>query len=117
MTYEGPMTFEVRGRPVALRRAFANLVVNAALHGGGGRVRIDDGAVLIEDDGPGIEPERMAAMLEPFARGETSRSRDTGGAGLGLSIARDVVRAHGWRLQLKAREPRGLLVRVALGTG
>jgi signal transduction histidine kinase len=62
------------------------------------RILIEDGAALIirvRDDGPGIPPEELERVFEPFYRVESSRNRDTGGTGLGLSIARDVAQAHG----------------------
>lgn len=113
----------VAGRPVALARAFGNLVDNALRYAGGARVRIATGTdeagvasaiVDVEDDGPGIPVERLETVLEPFVRGEGSRSQDTGGAGLGLSIARTVIRAHGGDLQLANRDPSGLRARVTL---
>ena len=104
----------LRGRPVALRRAFANLVDNAVRYGARAGVRVVPGRVTIEDDGPGIPDEEIAAMLEPFTRGEASRASHTGGAGLGLSIARRILRAHGFALLLANRPEGGLRVSVTL---
>jgi signal transduction histidine kinase len=108
----------VRGRPVALARAFGNLVDNALRYGGAARVTLDrdegDSIVTVDDDGPGIPPERIEAMFEPFARGEASRSVETGGAGLGLAIARTIVRAHGGEVTLVNREGGGLRARILL---
>jgi signal transduction histidine kinase len=59
--------------------------------------------VLIEDDGPGIPEGEIAAMMEPFARGDASRNRGTGGSGLGLTLARAIAEQHGGRLVLKNR--------------
>lgn len=107
----------VRGRAVALTRALGNLVDNALRYGGAARVRlaVADGAatVAVEDDGPGIAPERIETMFEPFVRGEASRSLETGGAGLGLSIARSILRAHGGELALRNREDGEGLVATA----
>ena len=114
----GPLT--LRGRPVALGRAFGNLVDNALRYGGAARITLDrqgDSArVCIEDDGPGIPPDRLDAMFEPFVRGEDSRSLDTGGAGLGLSIARNIILAHGGRITLANGERGGLCATVLLPT-
>ena len=108
----------VRGRPVALARAFGNLVDNALRYGKAARValarRLRARSVTVEDDGPGIAPERIETVFEPFVRGEASRSLATGGAGLGLSIARSIVRAHGGEVALENREGGGLTARVVL---
>ncbi len=108
----------VRGRPVALARAFGNLVDNALRYGGAARVSLArrDGAaiVVVEDDGPGIAPDRVEAMFEPFVRGEASRSLETGGAGLGLAIARAILRSHGGDVTLGNRADGGLRAEVDL---
>ncbi|TDL81073.1 HAMP domain-containing protein [Palleronia sediminis] len=111
-------TVEMVGRPVALGRAIGNLVDNALRYGGMARVRLARGAdgaiVTVEDDGPGIPPERLGAMFDPFVRGDASRSMETGGAGLGLSIARSVVTAHGGEVTLENRAEGGLRATVRL---
>ena len=111
-------TATVRGRPVALRRAFSNLADNARRYAGGGKARVSlEGervVVEIADRGSGIEEDRLAVVMEPFVRGEDSRSRETGGSGLGLAIARDMISAHGGTLSLRNREGGGLLARVAV---
>ncbi|MBV8577474.1 MAG: HAMP domain-containing protein, partial [Acetobacteraceae bacterium] len=89
LAYEGPSHLTVRARPLALKRAFANLVGNAVNYGGGARVRLvppQEGTVRveIEDDGPGIPPSELERIFEPFHRVESSRNRETGGVGLGL---------------------------------
>ena len=108
----------VRGRPVALGRAIGNLVDNALRYAGGARVTLSregaEAVIAVEDRGPGIAPERLADVLEPFVRGEASRSAGTGGAGLGLSIARTVAQAHGGTLMLANREGGGLRATVRL---
>ena len=106
----------VDARPVALGRAIGNLIDNALRYAGSARVTLRmtvarEGAsasIAVEDDGPGIAPGRIEAMMEPFARGEASRSVDTGGAGLGLSIARAILRSHGGTLELANRATGGL---------
>jgi signal transduction histidine kinase len=116
-----PEAVAVRGRSVALSRAFGNLVDNALRYGHAARVRlqVEDGEarVTVEDDGPGIPPERIETMFEPFVRGEASRNVETGGAGLGLSIARSIIRAHGGEVTLHNREGGGLVATVVLPVG
>jgi signal transduction histidine kinase len=105
-------------QPNLLRRALRNLVDNAVAHGGGARVSVaESGSAIelrVEDDGPGIPPDRLAEMLEPFRRVETSRNRQSGGAGLGLAIARGVAQAHGGRLALTNRPEGGLRASLIL---
>ena len=108
----------VRARPVALSRAVGNLVDNALRYGGAATVTLarDGGEVVIavEDDGPGIPEERLDDMLEPFVRGEASRSAQTGGAGLGLAIARAIAGELGGRLTLANRPGNGLRAEIRL---
>ena len=105
-------------RPVAMRRAFRNLLENASIHGVRATVRIardDTGLrVVIEDEGPGIPGADMERVFEPFVRLDESRSRDKGGAGLGLAIARTIVRGHGGNIFLENRAEGGLRVTVAV---
>ena len=121
VTYEGPEHLMLDGRPVALTRAFANLVENARRYAGGGHIDLsEDGtgvAVTITDSGPGIPVDRHAEMFEPFKRLESSRNAETGGAGLGLSIARTLIRAHGGDVTLESPVSGGLTVRVTLPRG
>lgn len=88
-----------RCRPDALRRAVRNLIENAVRYGERARVRLartsDSLDILIEDSGPGIPPGAAEQVFAPFFRLEHSRSRETGGVGLGLSIARTIARHHG----------------------
>ncbi|HEX8261294.1 MAG TPA: HAMP domain-containing sensor histidine kinase, partial [Allosphingosinicella sp.] len=101
-----------------LRRALRNLLDNAVRHGGGGRVAVeardDRVEIRVEDVGPGIPPERLDEVLEPFRRLETSRNRESGGAGLGLAIAHAVALAHGGRLTLANRAGGGLRASLIL---
>ena len=91
-------------RATWLRRAVRNLTVNALRYGQVARIglaRESDRAVIsIDDDGPGIPIGQLAAMLEPFTRGDPSRNSETGGAGLGLTLARAIADQHGGTLQL-----------------
>ena len=107
-----------------LKRALTNLVSNAVKYGGSARVRLVPpasvgaaGAMLmieIEDDGPGIPPGELERVFEPFHRGEPSRNRETGGVGLGLPIARNILRAHGGDVVLANRPAGGAKATVTL---
>lgn len=105
-------------RPTLLKRAVRNLIENALKYGTRARLRVaaDAGRALIEvdDDGPGIPPGEIDRMFEPFTRLEESRSRETGGAGLGLALARAIVEAHGGTLSLANRDGAGLRATIAL---
>ncbi|MFZ1908086.1 MAG: sensor histidine kinase [Burkholderiales bacterium] len=95
-----------------MRRCLTNLVQNAIRYGGRAMIEVEDTAeqvvVRIVDDGPGMPDEELERAFEPFYRGEGSRSRETGGSGLGPGIARNIARAHGGELVLKNRPGRGL---------
>ena len=116
---EGPAHLAIRARPVSLKRALANLIGNAVKYGGSATVAMrtpKTGLVCIEieDDGPGIPPEEMERVFEPFHRVEVSRNRETGGTGLGLPIARNILRAHGGDVGLANRATGGLRIMVTL---
>jgi len=105
-------------RELPMRRAVRNLIENAQRYGG--KVHISgelDGSIArihIDDDGPGIPLEDLQRVFSPFERLETSRSRDTGGHGLGLTIARDILRAQGGDVTLLNRAEGGLRATVIL---
>jgi signal transduction histidine kinase len=103
---------------MGLKRVLENLVNNALKFGGRARARAltRDGMAVIEvdDDGPGIPPEDMERAFEPFHRLEVSRSRDTGGLGLGLAVARAIARAHGGDVSLANRPEGGLRATLTL---
>jgi signal transduction histidine kinase len=105
-------------RPVLFRRALRNLIDNAIAYGQVARLSVvkagGDVLVRIEDDGPGMSTEALAAAGRPFVRGEASRSRSTGGAGLGLTLADAIAKAHGGELKLENREPQGLAATIRL---
>jgi len=105
-------------RPNAFRRCIANLLVNAGRHADRTWVTARrHGLVLtihVDDDGPGIPAEMREEVFKPFFRLDSSRNQDTGGAGLGLAIARDVVRAHGGDLTLSGSPRGGLRATVTL---
>ena len=108
----------VEGDPVALRRLVTNLLDNAVKFGDRARARVyaDAGSAVIEvdDDGPGVPIEERERVFEPFRRGEPSRSRETGGAGLGLAVVRSIARAHGGDAELDNRPEGGLRARAHL---
>lgn len=105
-------------RPSALKRAVANLIENAVKYGGGARVAVAGGQkgvrITVEDDGPGIPPEEIENVFSPFYRVEKSRGTGPSGVGLGLSVVRSVVHAHGGEVQLENRAEGGLLAAIDL---
>lgn len=118
VTCEAPDHYACEGRPLALKRMMDNLIANAVKYAHGARVVVaqgDGGAVIrVLDDGPGIPTEMMDKVFDPFVRVEGSRSRETGGVGLGLSAVRSIARAHGGEVALINRPEGGLEVRVSL---
>jgi len=105
-------------RPLGVRRAVRNLLDNAVAYGERARVRLEQGAdearIVIDDDGPGVPAADLERVFEPFVRLEGSRSRDTGGVGLGLAIARSLVRGHGGEITLENRQEGGLRAVISL---
>jgi len=106
-------------RPMALARAFSNIIDNAARYAKSTikMTEIDtpnDVTVIIEDDGPGIPDDKKADAMRPFVRLDSARGRDTGGTGLGLSIAQTAIENHGGRIFLENSELGGLRVRIVL---
>ncbi len=116
-TYEGPNHLVCACQPLALRRALANLVENACKHGARAHVTLTQSGraaiVTIRDEGPGIPEGEFEKVFAPFYRLERSRNRGTGGTGLGLTLARGIVRAHGGHIALANGTP-GLIVTVTL---
>ncbi|MDP8924146.1 MAG: HAMP domain-containing histidine kinase [Chloroflexota bacterium] len=111
----------VRGDADRLKQVLINLAANAlAFTPAGGQIefRVDqvDGhaRLAVADTGSGIAPELLPRVMERFARGDPSRSRGTGGAGLGLAIARDIVEAHGGTIELESEVGRGTTATVDL---
>lgn len=103
-------------RPLATRRVFANLIDNALLHAGSVAVRVErsrDGlSVFIRDHGPGMPDDLLERAFDPFFRAEASRSRETGGAGLGLTIARMLAAKIGATVTLRNHPEGGLEAQV-----
>ena len=102
VSVQGKALQPLTGKPQALKRCLTNLIANAVKFGLRAKILVEDGGtaliIRVRDDGPGIPPEELERVFEPFYRVESSRNRDTGGTGLGLSIARDVAQAHGGSL-------------------
>jgi signal transduction histidine kinase len=119
VVYDGPEHAMATARPDDLHRSVTNLVENAVRFGAEAKIRLvvapDLITIEVEDDGPGISDARKEVMLEPFVRGDDARNMDeASGFGLGLSIARTIVLAHGGTLSLHDRPPHGLIVRIEL---
>ena len=106
-------------RPMALARAFANIIENAARYAKS-TIKItehdtdDQVEIIIEDDGPGIPDNKKADAMRPFVRLDDARGADTGGTGLGLSIAQTAIENHGGQIFLENSDMGGLRVRVVL---
>ena len=103
VTVSGRALAPVTGKAQALKRCLTNLIANAVKFGTRATVLIEDDGELIvrvRDEGPGIPAEDLERVFEPFYRLEQSRNRDSGGTGLGLTIARDIAQAHGGTLTL-----------------
>ena len=115
---EVPDALPYRCRPTSLKRAILNLTQNAIRYGTRARVTLTKDAsnvyIAVDDDGPGIPPERIDDVFEPFVRLEASRNRDTGGVGLGLAVARSCARAHGGDVILANNAEHGLRAKIVL---
>jgi signal transduction histidine kinase len=118
VSVSGPRSLVVFGRRLGLKRAFANIVQNALKYGVRAQISMvavaERAQVQIDDEGPGIPDDKLSAVLEPFVRLEDSRSRETGGAGLGLAIAKANIEADGGTLSLSNRPQGGLRVIATL---
>ncbi len=118
---DAPEDLRLKARPLSLRRALRNLIENALRYGETpkieARAETDTVVIDIKDQGPGIADEDLEHVFDPYVRLEESRSRDTGGIGLGLSIARTIIQSHGGDLRLLNREGGGLIARIELPVG
>lgn len=118
VTVKGPEHVEVTGRPLALKRAVSNLVSNATKYGRQTELTLINGPyavdIHIDDDGPGIPPDQREEAMRPFSRLDESRSQNTSGTGLGLSLARDTATAHGGSLLLSDSPLGGLRATLRL---
>ena len=110
-----PEEIYLRMHPLSIKRAIANMVVNAARYGNGW-IRVSSGSegnrawFQVEDDGPGIKPEQRKHLFQPFVRGDSARS--TSGTGLGLAIVQRIVDNHNGMLELSTSERGGLSIRA-----
>ena len=106
------------GNPQALRRCLDNLIENAVRYGGGAEIEVIDEPqalrILVCDRGPGIPQSALQRVFEPYYRLDASRNPARGGVGLGLSIARNIARAHGGDIALRNRPEGGLVAEIAL---
>ncbi|MCO1368497.1 ATP-binding protein [Burkholderia multivorans] len=114
--YVGPEQIRFFCRPDAMRRALTNLIENALHFGSGVAViaSVDGQSVRIDvvDDGPGIPEDRLQDVIEPFVRIDPARGDRPGSVGLGLSIVREIIHAHGGTFMLVNRKPTGLIARI-----
>lgn len=121
-SFEGPPSLVIRARRLALKRALGNVVGNAVKYGGTARVTLrssteggrKQAVVEVDDDGPGVPEDGLERAFEPFVRLESSRDATTGGFGLGLAIARAVVRDHRGDVVLRNRPGGGLRATITL---
>ena len=111
-----PIVYECR--PIALKRALTNLIDNAVKYGKTAQTAIivtpKAIEIVVDDEGPGIPESELSRVFEPFYRVEESRSRETGGVGLGLAIAQSIVQSHGGELVLSNRLTGGLRALIRL---
>jgi two-component system OmpR family sensor kinase len=121
ITVNAPVPVVVEGDDTRLRQVLGNLVRNALVHTPQQTaveisVTTEDsvGRMSVADHGPGLRPEEMERIFEPFYRADPSRSRDSGGAGLGLSIVSAVVSAHGGQVKVKETSGGGVTFEVEL---
>ena len=118
---QAPESLLLEGRPQALRRAIGNLIDNGLKYGSKVSVEaVQDSGTLritIDDAGPGLPENELERVFEPFYRLESSRSRETGGVGLGLAIVRQIARGHGGDVVLENRAGGGLRAVLSLPLG
>lgn len=108
----------IMARPLNLKRALSNLINNAVRYGECAQVSIDKkrqfAVITIKDEGPGIPTKELQEVFMPFYRGEYSRSRDTGGSGLGLAVTKHIIDNHHGTIVLSNRKNKGLCVTIRL---
>jgi len=112
VTIEGAAHAPYRGHAQTLKRCIGNLIDNAVKYGRRAKLVVADTpaelTITVRDEGPGIPEDELERVFEPFYRLEDSRNRETGGSGLGLTIARNIAHAHGGELKLRNRAGGGL---------
>ncbi|MEO8098767.1 MAG: HAMP domain-containing sensor histidine kinase [Acidobacteriota bacterium] len=111
----------IDGDQAALAHCLRNLLQNAAKHGAGAAVRVrarasanDRVEISVEDSGPGIDPADEAHIFEPFYRGKKAREEQVQGSGLGLSLVKKIVEAHGGTVDVTSRAGHGTTFRILL---
>ena len=108
----------LKGRPMALKRSFENIIQNGLTYGKKVHVKVQKssnrGLITFEDDGPGIPEDQYKNVFKPFFRLDKSRSLNKSGVGLGLAIVEDVINSHGGNIQLGTSIFKGLLVKITL---
>jgi signal transduction histidine kinase len=118
VTLSGSAEAIVRANRTSLNRAFRNLIINAATHGKRARVAVQSASseahVVIDDDGPGIPPDMIGQVFEPFFRAHPARTKHIDGAGLGLTIAHEIVQRAGGSITIENGPLHGLLQIVKL---
>ena len=116
--FRAPSGLVVPIRPNAFRRCLANVVSNAVRHAGRVSVRAsrsrDSIEIVVDDDGPGIPEDAREDVFKPFYRIDGSRNPATGGTGLGLTIARDVMRGHGGDIRIETAPGGGVRARLRM---
>jgi signal transduction histidine kinase len=107
----------IAASPLALKRALRNLIINGATHGNGADIAVEQtqqtAVITIKDNGPGIPPELLDTVFEPFFRADKSRRKTVLGAGLGLAIAKEIIERFGGTVIITNRKPSGLLQTVS----
>jgi len=115
---ENDIGVELKGRPIALKRSFENIIQNGLAYGEKIYIHIQKGnnraLVIFEDDGPGIPEDQYKNVFKPFFRLDKSRSLNQSGVGLGLAIAEDIINSHGGNIQLSQSKHNGLQVKISL---
>jgi signal transduction histidine kinase len=118
VSWESHAAAPINCRPNEIRRAVRNLIENAVVYGSKADVRLDAAnglyQIIVEDDGPGIADGDRTRVFEPFVRLEASRSTETGGSGLGLTLVKVIAEGHGGTIELENKEARGLRARLSL---
>src|SRR4029077_20073146 len=116
--YTGPAHAVYQGRPFDLKRAFTNLVQNAIKYATAPQIELScagaEYVVIVRDRGPGIGDDALQNVFRPYYRLDKSRNRATGGVGLGLTVAQNIVRAHGGEIILSNRPGGGDVARIPL---
>ena len=121
ITLRAPDSLEVPADPLRLEQVLANLLDNAIKYSPAGsavEVRVarngQDASITVADQGPGIAPEDRTRVFERFYRVDKARSREQGGTGLGLALAKWGVESHGGRIALESEPGRGSKFRIVL---